>query len=65
MSLYSLGWLLIFGAGLIYELYTVVDDRRGNTLSETVWRLNRRWWFRFLLVTGLAWLAVHLLTGWV
>lgn len=30
-------WGALFAAGLLYEVYTLVSRRRGDTLSEQVW----------------------------
>lgn len=66
-----LGWAAYFG---IVEGMALTNSRDGDSLSEHVW-----WWLgysegvrqptgwtrlrRFLLLAGLTWLAVHLLTG--
>ena len=63
-------WLAMFG---VIEGAAIFRKERGDTLSEHVWR-----WFsvkdkskgyktrRFVLLTFLAWLVTHFLTGgWV
>ena len=66
-------WVAWIGAFLVIEGIALVRKERGDTLSENVWR-----WFsikdrkpgyktrRFVLLTFLAWLVTHFLTGgWV
>lgn len=66
-TLLWLGWLTAF---LIIEGFALANTERGDTLSETVWRwasIKEKGAFwrlrRLLLVTLLAWLALHFLTG--
>lgn len=65
-----LAWVLAFAA--IEGAALVRRDRPGRpaTLSAHVWWLIRGagWWHhlaRVGLVCGLAWLSVHLVSGWV
>jgi hypothetical protein len=70
-------WLAWLAAFVVLEGKALADKRRGDTLSEHVWR-----WFgvkaqdpmpsgwvrfrRFSLLAGLVWLTLHFLTGgWV
>ncbi len=62
-----IAWLLAFFA---IEIPALLDHRRGNTLSEHVWRWcsirdkGRGYRLRrTMLLVLLAWLVVHLLTG--
>lgn len=55
-----IGWAVIFGAGVAWEFRAIFDKGRGDTLSETVWRLLRTasvW--RWLVGAFLGWLIVH------
>lgn len=57
------GWILIFGVGVVWEFKGILSPTKGDTLSETVWRLLRtaKIW-RYLLAGFLIWLLVHFLT---
>lgn len=39
-------WLILFGVFLIFEVHGAIDGRPGDTLSETIWRLEKRGWAR-------------------
>ncbi len=63
-------WLLAFGA---IEFAAIQDKRKGDTLSEHVWKLigtktenksTRQWIFRLGLLGLFAWLISHFMTGW-
>jgi hypothetical protein len=73
MSFDTIKWLAILGLLGGVEVVALLDSRRGDTLSETVWR-----WFRVhdrvpnplayvargLLLVFLVWLTGHLVFGW-
>lgn len=66
MSLFTVGWIVLFTAGLALEAVVFFNRRRGDTLSEVTWGLLERRGLRVLFVMGWAWLTVHLLSsGWV
>ena len=59
----------VLGALIIgVELYGVVKKRRGDTISEHYWWVQKRApWVRIFLLGFLIWLAVHLAVpelGW-
>lgn len=63
------GWIVLLVVGAIMELIAIFDERRGNTLSEMVWKWVRidpgesNWhWGRVVLVLALIWLLLHF--GW-
>lgn len=73
MSWYTVGWVTLAVAVGGLELAALLDKRRGDTLSEHVWRLSgfhaRRWtWrragFAAAITLGLVWLGTHLVLGW-
>lgn len=62
-----LAWLLAF---CVIEGIAIFDSQRGNTLSENVWAWfsikgkGRAWRFRrFVLLSFMAWLTVHFVSG--
>lgn len=57
------GWVVIFVAGTIWEFRGIIRKGRGDTLSETVWRLYRtgKIWL-YLGSAFLLWLVVHFAT---
>lgn len=77
MSSYTVAWLLWIAAFLVIEGAAILDRRRGDTLSEHVWKwfavrvaagktAKARNFRRFALLAFLAWLVIHFLTGgWV
>lgn len=63
------GWIVLLVIGAIMELVAIFNDRKGDTLSEQVWKWLRidkgesNWHIgRILLVLGLVWLLLHF--GW-
>lgn len=55
-----IGWAVIFGAGTAWEFRGILRKGKGDTLSETVWRLLRSapvW--RWLVGAFFGWLIVH------
>ncbi len=55
-----IGWAVIFAAGTAWEFKGILDPKKGDTLSETVWRLLKTaavW--RWLVAAFLGWLIVH------
>lgn len=65
----NLAWGAIIGLGFLYETYTLVSKKSGDTLSERI-----RTWFRTRTKTGRAvftlswvsfsaWFLVHILGG--
>ena len=70
MSAYTIGWLVWIAAFVVLESTALKRKAAGDTLSEYVWKwfsvTERRpaWQLRrFILLAGLAWLALHFLTG--
>lgn len=73
MSPYLVAWILWILMFFAIEIPALVERRPGDTLSAYIWR----WfsikekspgyrWRRLVLVIGLVWLVLHLLTGgWV
>lgn len=73
MGFDTIKWLVILGLLGSVEVAALIDARRGDTLSEAVWR-----WFRVhdrmpnplalaargLLLVFLVWLTGHLVFGW-
>ena len=63
-------WILAFG---IIEAIAVIDKKKGDTLSEHIWKWfaidNKEPFYKFkrlTLVTFLVWFAIHILTrGWI
>lgn len=72
MSLYTWAWLFWIAMFFVVEGPAVLNKTPGDTLTEHVrkwfavkdkppgWRLRR-----IALLSFLAWLCVHFLTGWV
>ena len=57
-------WLGLGVVGLTVELYAVYDKKRGDTLSEQVWRLRDLIpGGMIVLAVFMAWLTVHFVTG--
>lgn len=80
MSAWTLAWIAWGLMFAVIEGMALVNSRRGDTLSEHAWawlgyattgraalRQPSGWTRlrRFLLLAGLTWLVVHLLTGGV
>jgi tellurite resistance protein TehA-like permease len=59
MSAASMIWSSLFITGLVFEAYTILDRRRGTTLSAHVWRLRARAPARAVLVGAAAWIVYH------
>ena len=69
---YTIAWIIWILLFVFIEGFAILNNKKGDTLSEHFWE-----WFdikdtgkprkimRFLALTGLTWLFVHLLTGWV
>jgi hypothetical protein len=59
------GWIVLFVAGTAWELRGILNKRRkGDTLSETVWRFERlAAVVRYLVAGFLLWLVVHFFFG--
>lgn len=69
---FTLGWGIIFGAGLVLEILALIRKDRGDTLSEHVWFLLRKGGvvFWFLALGFFMWLIVHffgfgIVDGWI
>lgn len=59
-----IGWIVIFAAGTVWEFKGILDKKRGDTLSETVWRAeNVAPVVKWLVAAFLGWLIVHFATG--
>ena len=71
MSWWSVGWIVIVGAGLALEAAALLHKGRGDTFSEHTWALLRKSVVLWFLGLGLfAWLAVHffgfgIVDGWI
>lgn len=76
MDIWAWAWICWGAAFLVLEGIALARKQHGDTLSEHVWRLldvrnpktgvALEWHVRLrrsVLVMGLAWLVVHLLTG--
>lgn len=66
MDPWTIVWCVL-AAGIIGgEIYAAVDTKKGNTISETVWKLTRSdhpwisWPSRVVLIALLCWLIPHL-----
>lgn len=73
MSAWTVAWIAWGAVFLVIELPAVFDARRGNTLSEHVWRYVTRpfgtgslpaWIGRGGVAAFLIWLTGHLVFGW-
>ena len=60
-------WLVMF---TVIEVPALLDDEKGDTFSEHIWNWfavkgKPKWWRlrRFALLSAVAWLALHFLTG--
>ena len=61
----TLVWSLIFGVALAVEVWTIVDQRRGNTASVSFfWRARAVPLTRALLVGTFAWFIYHFFFEW-
>ncbi len=65
MTLFTIGWIVLFVAGGALEAVALFNQKHGDTLSEHTWKLLERRWLRVVFVCGFAWLGIHLATGWV
>jgi hypothetical protein len=70
MTVYTWAWIFWFAFFAVVEGFALVDKRRGDTLSEHVWRWfkikdkPRQWtWRRAVLGVFLMWLLVHMVAG--
>jgi hypothetical protein len=53
-------WMVWLGVFVVAETWALVDTDRGDTLSESVWFLQRSWWpLTILLVILLVFLIWH------
>ena len=59
MNFASVVWIILFTVGLIFEAYTIVDQRNNTTLSRHVWWLRGSKLGRPLLVGSFSWLTYH------
>jgi hypothetical protein len=68
----TLGWYIIIGAAAIWEAVAIISKRKGDTLSEHVWkwfavndplRRGGRGLRRTVLLLGMVWLTAHFVTG--
>lgn len=54
------GFAVTGGTLFVWEMRGVLNKRKGDTLSEGVWKLEDIWpGFRWLILGFLCWLAVH------
>lgn len=70
MSYFTIAWLLWGVYFLAVEIPALLNDRKGDTLSEHIWN-----WFairrkgrayrlrRFVLGAFMLWLSIHFMTG--
>ncbi len=64
-------WWFWGGAFVLYESYALYKayryrhkDDNGGTLSEVIWRFNKKHWTaRVFVAIFMMWLSVHLVTG--
>jgi hypothetical protein len=50
-------WLVWGALFFVKEIPAVMDERRGNTLSEFIWWVrNMRWWLKFAIL----WFCINL-----
>lgn len=70
--LYTFGWVILFVLGGVLETLAIIDRRRGDTLSEHVWKVFLvkdarhpvlRWLLRIPLLGALTWLTLHFAFG--
>lgn len=64
MSLFTIGWIVWALGFAVLEGVALVNKRKGDTLSEHVWKYfdvdTKRWTFlRFVLTAGMVWLTGH------
>lgn len=73
MDGFTIAWLVVIGLGAALEAVAIFTKKKGDTLSEHMWR-----WFavtdeqrkglrglrRTVLLLGMTWLTVHFVTGW-
>lgn len=73
MDWWTVGWLVWIGMFFAIEVPAIRNKTVGDTLSEHVWKWfgikdkpSGYKWRRLSLVTFLAWLVIHFLTGgWI
>jgi hypothetical protein len=69
VSLPNWVWWIPFGFFLVFEGIALFNDKRGDTLSENVWRVfkvreRKGWhWLRWVLAIFMVWLTVHMVAG--
>lgn len=72
MSIWSWLWVALLGACALVELAAILNKKKGDTLSEHVWKWfavkdkKRVGWLGFrrtMLLLGMVWLTVHFVTG--
>lgn len=77
MNAFTISWLVWAAAFAVIEGIALTNHVKGDTLSEHIWALFRvprpgrpnpmpdglTRLSRFLLLAGMAWLTVHLVTG--
>jgi hypothetical protein len=56
-------WLLIGVIGFAVETVALVRQRKGDTLSETVWANTRPLYRRVILAAFMVWLMFHFVFG--
>lgn len=61
MSWWSWAWALLALVGVTLEIAALVNRRRGDTLSEHVWKLQ--WPVRAVVVGFVGWLTWHFAFG--
>ena len=53
-------WMLWLGLFLGLEAWALIDPQGGDTLSESIWFLQRQWWPLTIGLAGLlVWLIFH------
>lgn len=70
MNVYDWLWIAWAVAFICIELPAILNNQEGDTLSEKVWAIasiktkGGHWRIRrLILLSGLAWLCLHFLTG--
>lgn len=52
-------WMVILAVVLVFEFWALGRKARGDTLSEQIWWLLKRWWGRAILYPLWIWLTYH------
>ncbi len=61
MNWASVIWILLLVIGLVFEAYTIVDNRNRTTASRHIWWVRGSKAGRPILVAAISWLVYHFL----